>query len=212
MSIVVQKGNAFSGQYTQAVIATATDWTGTAAVYASYSGTAIFSVDLTISGDGTKLLFTLPADDILNLDAGTYSIIGNLKSTTLDIDTYRQDYMTVTDVVISDQPMTVITMTIAKIDGTPTGVGTQSLTNTVDGVVVVQGWKGVQVRAAVTDAFNIGTDIIGTETVSTETNAAGYAQLAVIKGSTVTVSCPSFGKTVTVDTTGLDTIDLSSFF
>lgn len=212
MSIVVTKGNSFSGQYTQAVIATATDWTGTAAVYASYPGTAIFSVDLELSVDETKLLFTLPADDILNLDAGVYSVVGNLKSATLDIDTYRLDYMTVLDVVASDQPMTLLTMTIAKIDGTPTGTEIQTLQNTTTGAVAVLGWRGVTVNATHQTAYNIGTDIIGTETISTTTNAAGYAQLAVIKGSTVTVTCPSFGKTVTVDTTGLDTIDLSSFF
>lgn len=227
MSIVVTKGNSFSGQYTQAVIATATDWTGTASVYSSYPGTAIFSVDLTLSGDGTKLLFTLPADQILNLDAGVYSVVGNLKSTTLDIDTYRIDYMTVTEAVASDQPMTTITMTIAKIDGTPTGKATKTLNNyqppsyqdengvtviSLPTVTIVNGWKGVTVTARVEDAFNIGTDIIGTESISTETNAAGYAELSVIKGSTVTVSCPAFGKSVTVDTTGLDTIDLSTFF
>ena len=37
MSIVVQKGNGYSGQYTAAVIATATDWTGTASVYKDLS-------------------------------------------------------------------------------------------------------------------------------------------------------------------------------
>ena len=212
MSIVVQKGNAFSGQYTQAVIATATDWTGTASVYASYPGTAIFSVALALSGDGTKLIFTLPADQILNLDAGVYSVVGNLKSTALGIDTYRVDYMTVTDTVISEQPMTTITMTIGKVDGTPTGTATKTLENQNGSAVVVNGWRGVKVTATLNDAYNIGTDIIGTESISTKTNAAGYAELSVIKGSTVTVSCPAFGKSVTVDTTGLDTIDLSTFF
>ena len=80
------------------------------------------------------------------------------------------------------------------------------------GLRMVTRWKGAQVKATIAAAFNSGTDIIGTETVTTETNAAGYAQLAVIKGSTVTVTCPSFGKSVTVDTTGLDTIDLSTYF
>jgi len=212
MSIVVQKGNGFSGQYTQAVIATAADWTGTAAVYKTYPGSAVFTVDLSVSVDGTKLLFTLPANQILNLDAGVYAVVGNMVSATLGIDTYRIDYMTVTEVVASEQPMTTLTMTVAKIDGTPTGSPTKTLTNTTSGTVLVNGWSGVKVTASHNTAYNIGTDIIGTETVTTETNAAGYAQLAVIKGSTVTVSCPSFGKTVTVDTTGLDTIDLSTYF
>lgn len=212
MSIVVTKGNSFSGQYTQAIIATAADWTGTAKVYSSYPGTAIFSVDLAISGDGTKLLFTLPSDQIANLDAGLYILVGNLVSESLGIDTYRQDYLTVNDIVVADRPMTTITMTIAKMDGTPTGVAIKTLQNTTTGVTVINGWKGVRVTATLNDAYNIGTDIIGTESISTETNAAGYAQLAVIKGSTVTVSCPSFGKSVSVDTTGHDSVDLSSYF
>lgn len=212
MSIVIAKGNDFSGQYTQAVIATATDWTGTVKVYSSYPGTAIFSVDLTMSGDGSKLLFTLPADDILNLNAGVYAIVGNIVSNTLDINTYRVDYITIQNADISGQPTTVITMTILKVDGSPAGSVARTLVNSVDGATAVSSWRGVSVTASHQVADEISGVIIGTETVSTETNAAGYAQLSVIKGQTVIVSCPSFGKNITVDTTGHDTIDLSSYF
>lgn len=120
--------------------------------------------------------------------------------------------MTVTEAVASDQPMTTITMTIAKIDGTPAGEATKTLQNTATGSVIINSWKGVKVTATHPTAYNIDNDIIGTEVITTETNASGYAQLAVIKGSTVTVTCPSFGKSVTIDTIGLDTIDLSTFF
>lgn len=227
MSIVVTKGNSFSGQYTQAVIATATDWTGTASVYSNYPGTAIFSVDLELSGDGTKLLFTLPSDQILNLDAGSYSVVGNIKSTTLGIDTYRIDYMTVTDVIVSEQPMTKLFMTISKRDGTPPGAATKTLQNyqppnyqdengvtviSYATVTVVNVWKGVSVIATYPVAETIDGTIWGVGKTETETNASGYAELFVLKGSVPTVSCPAFGKSVTVDTTGLDTIDLSTFF
>lgn len=77
---------------------------------------------------------------------------------------------------------------------------------------LVSSWKGVSLTASTPLAYNIGTDIVGNESLSTITNESGYAQLAVIKGSTVTVTCPSFGKSITVDTTGLDTIDLSTYF
>lgn len=213
MSILVQKGNSFHGKYTADEIVTATDWTGTVKVYTAYpGGTALFTKTLTQSVDNTFLEFTFDASDILNLDAGTYYVVGNIKSVTLGIDTYRIDYMTVTDSVISDQPMTTITMTIAKIDGTPAGEATKTLQNTATGSVIINSWKGVKVTATHTTAYNIDNDIIGTEVITTETNASGYAQLAVIKGSTVTVTCPSFGKSVTIDTIGLDTIDLSTFF
>jgi len=187
MSIVVQKGNGFNGTYTAAEIVTAVDWTGTVKVYATYpGGTAIFEKPLVLNT--STLNFTFDAADILNLDAGVYSVVGNLVSATLGVDTYRLDYMTVTEAVISAQPMTIITMTIAKIDGTPTGEATKTLSNTASGAVVVNGWKGVQVTASHPTAYNIDTEIIGTETISTTTNAAGYAQLSVLKGSTVLVS------------------------
>lgn len=212
MSLSVQKGNAFSGQYVLDVIATATDWTGTVSLYRTYPGTPVFSVPVTLSADGTKLLFTLPADQILNLDIGVYTLVGNIRSVGLNIDTYRVDYITVTSLTVGTSPMTLLTMTILNVDKTPVGHETQSMGNYAGGPALVKGWKGLTVTckhdiADVTDA-----SIIGTETVTTETNAVGYASLSVIQGKIVTVTCPAFGKSVTVDTTGLDTIDLSTYF
>jgi len=212
MSVVIQKGNAFTGRYDATEIASQSDWTGTVGVYSSYPGTAIFEVPLTIGLGGAYLTFTLPSDSILNLNAGVYSLVGNMISVAGGIDTFRADFITVTDAVVSDQPMTTLTMTISKIDGTPAGKETRILTNTVDGAIITLGWDGVTVTASHPVADEVTGVIVGIETVSTKTNAAGYAQLAVIKGQTVTVTCPSFGKSVTVDTTGLDEIDLSSYF
>lgn len=211
-NIVRQKGSGFSGGYTGATIPTATDWAGTISIHREYPGSVIISKALTQSPDLSKLLFSFDAADILGLDAGVYTLAGHLVSPSLGEDSYRIDYLTVTEAVISSQPMTIITMTIAKLDGTPTGTAAKALRNTDGLASVVNEWKGVQVTAKQSEAYNIGTDIISIETISTETNAAGYAQLPVIKGSTVTVSCPAFGKSVTIDTTGLDTIDLSSSF
>lgn len=212
MSMTVQRGSAFSGQYTSAVITTASDWVGTAQVYATYPGTAIFSVDLTLSGDGTKLLFTLPLDQVLGLTAGTYSIVGNLKSTALNIDTYRVDYLTVTNAPVGVEPMTRLTMTVLKVDGTPAGREIRKLTNSLGGATLQMGWAGVVVTCSHPTAFDVVGGIVGTEVLTAETDPSGYAQFDVIRGAVVTVACPSFGKTVTVDTTGLDTVDLSSYF
>lgn len=226
-SIVVQKGSGFNGGYSGVTIPTATDWTGTVSVYKDYPGTATLTKPLAQSPDLSKLLFSFDAADILGLDAGVYTLVGNIVSDSLEENSYRIDYMTVTEMLISDQPMTTITMTIGKMDGTPTGTATKTLNNyrppsyqdengvtviSLPTVTIVNGWKGITVTARVEDAFNIGTDIIGVESISTETNAAGYAELSVIKGSTVTVACTAFGKAVTVDTTGLDTVDLSTYF
>lgn len=212
MSVILKKGEDYTALYSSTDYQTLdTDWTATTSFYAAYpGGTPVFSKDLTRTS--SNFVLNLTAGEILNLDAGVYSMVTTCANTVLGVELTGVEYATVTDVVISTHPMTTITMTIAKIDSTPTGAATKTLQNTETGAVVVNGWKGVQVTARQTDAYNIGTDIIGVETISTETNAAGYAELSVIKGSTVTVACPSFGKAVTVDTTGLDTVDLSTYF
>ena len=186
------------------------NWTGTVSFYTTYPGTAIFIKTLTVAADVFSLNLTV--DDILTLAAGVYSVVSTMVNVPLGLEISSLEYATVVDAIISDQPMTLLTMTIGKVDGTPTGTPTSTLTNTVNGLVLNAGWKGIKVTASPATTYKIGTDIIGMETVSTETNAAGYAQLSVIKGSVVTVTCPAFGKSVTVDTTGLDTIDLSTFF
>ena len=108
---------------------------------------------------------------------------------------------------------TTLTMTLLKIDGTPAGYATQDLVTAGDGTsTLVDGWRGVQVRASRTPADAVNGVIVGTEAVTATTDATGYASLEVVKGQTVTVTCPSFGKSVTVDTTDLDTVDLSSYF
>lgn len=211
MNILLKKGSAFNADYSSLDFPVLTaDWSGGVSLYLAYPGTATITKPLTLSGNVLQLVLT--GEEILNLTSGVYTVVATMTNTVLGVAISSVSYATVTDIIISDQPMTLLTMTIGKIDGTPSGTAIQKLTNTVYGTVLVSGWKGVKVTAITPDAYNTGTEIIGTEAVSTETNAVGYAQLAVIKGSTVTVTCPSFGKSVTVDTTGLDTIDLSTYF
>ena len=211
MNILLRKGSGYSADYTSTDYPVlVSGWVGTFSLFATYPGVATFSKALTRVGNVLRL--DLTAQEIVALPVGVYTTEITFTNTALGESITSIDYASVLDVMVSDQPMTLLTMTIGKADGTPAGAPTQSMGNTVDGIALFLGWKGVQVKAVVADAFNIGTEIIGTETVSTETNAAGYAQLVVIKGSTVTVTCPSFGKSVTVDTTGLDTIDLSTYF
>ena len=211
MNVLLKKGTAYSAEYSSTDFPILSpDWVGNVSLYKEYPGIATLSKALTLSGN--VMLLDLTVAEILNLDGGAYYLVTTLSNAVLNISIASMVYTTVTEIVVSSQPMTLLTMTIGKVDGTATGAPTQTMVNTVNGLVLTAGWKGVQVKATVTSAFNIGTEIIGTETVSTETNAAGYAQLPVIKGSVVTVTCPSFGKSVTVDTTGLDTIDLSTFF
>lgn len=212
MSLTVQKGSPFSGQYVLGIIATATDWVGTVSLHREYPGVAVFSVPIIVSGDGTKLLFDIPANQILNLDTGVYTLVGNIVSATLDIDTFRIDYITVT--AFNGSPATKCKLfgTVLKSDGTPAGKEFKSLVNTADGVSIVLSWDGVDIKAAPTIGDAILGNIIGVETITTKTNAAGYFELYIIQGEVINVTCPAFGKTVQVDTTGLAEKDLSSYF
>lgn len=211
MPIVMQRGSAYTYNVSSSLFPLLdSNWTGTFDIFTDNMTIKVKTFQM-VRGT-SSMSVAIDSLSTLSLNSGLYVAVATFVNSDTFLTISSLDYITVVDAVVSDQPMTTLTMTIAKIDGTPTGVGIQTLQNTPDGAVLVSGWRGVQVKATINTAFNIGTDIIGTETVTTETNAAGYAQLAVIKGSTVTVSCPSFGKTVTVDTTGLDTIDLSEFF
>ena len=101
---------------------------------------------------------------------------------------------------------------ILNMAGEPVGAMSSSLV-TVGGVVTLtETWKGVSVTAGITGATDSSGSVIGVDRISTLTDATGYFELYVIQGLVVSISSPSFGKSVTVDTTGLDTIDLSTFF
>jgi len=214
MSVSIAKGSSFSGYYASPDVGIFTDWYGAVDVYTSYpSSTSVLSKTLSFDSNTKRLNFTFTTEELNNIDSGLLYLVSNIESIDASISIDKMDYVTLTSATtVTAQPMTTITMTIAKIDGTPAGKETRTLTNTVDGAIVALSWDGVTVTASHPVADEVTGVIVGTETVSTKTNAAGYAQLAVIKGQTVTITCPSFGKSVTVDTTGLDEIDLSSYF
>lgn len=211
MATVWTKGQSFSASYDSAEYPVLSDdWTGTAELFAQNRTTATDSWTLTRSGN--VMLLNIPVEDINSLELGVYQLKALFTSSVLGISVGTLEYVTVVGAATVGGAMTTLTMTISKIDGTPTGRETRTLVNTSTGTQIVLGWQGVTVTASHPVADELTGVIIGTETISTTTNAAGYAQLSVIKGQTVTVSCPSFGKTVTIDTTGQDTIDLSSYF
>lgn len=211
MSIILQKGKPKTLQYTSADFPVLdVNWTGSVSFYTAYPGTAIVTFPLALIGNSLQL--SLEPEDILNLVDGLYYMVCTVTNESIGYSASFVDYATVVARNAVDSLKTIISMTIAKIDGSPAGKETRELVNTTTGTTIVLGWKGVAVTASHPVADQVTGTIIGTETISTETNAAGYAQLAVIKGQTVTVACPSFGKTVTVDTTGLDSVDLSSYF
>ena len=211
MNFDVVRGATFNGVYSDAALAGAVDWTGTVGVYVAYPGVAT-TVPLVLSG-GT-LNFSLSAALTTTLAPGAYYLVADVASASLGVSGQKIDTLNIlTDTVVADLgPTCTIFATILKSDGTPAGAETKTLVSLGGATQVVTGWKGVKLTATNPLAYNIVTDIIGTESITTETNSDGYGELHVIQGLSVTVTCPAFGKTVQVDTTGLDTIDLSTFF
>lgn len=102
--------------------------------------------------------------------------------------------------------------TILKSDGTPAGKESRALTNTATGTSIGLSWDGVEVRVTPLIADAVAGGIIGIESTAIKTNAAGYFEIYALQSMVFTVTCPSFGKTVQVDTTGLTEKDLSSYF
>lgn len=96
--------------------------------------------------------------------------------------------------------------------GLPAGYASSRLQNSISGTEIVEDWSGVKVTASHTPAATINGKIVGTGKTSTVTNETGYFEMKVIKGLTVTVACESFGRTITVDTAGHNSIDLSTYF
>lgn len=211
MATTLTHGEAFSAKFTTSNPSPLTqDWEGMVELFTAGSQVAAAAWQLELSGNA--LLLFIPIDAVNNLSVGQYTLITTIRNDVLGELFSLSEPVTVVEVRAIGGDMTTITMTIAKIDGTPTGRETKTITNTTNGTVVTLGWEGVTVTASHPVADEVTGIIIGTESISTKTDANGYAQLAVIKGQTVTISCPSFGKTVTVNTTGLDTVDLSSSF
>lgn len=114
--------------------------------------------------------------------------------------------------------MCYVTMTLLKVDGMPVGKPTKTLVNkpSIGGaspyLQLSDSWIGVPVTAKLSLIDNIGDLVITTDVVRTTTDSTGFAQFKVFQGYSITISCTSLGSAVTIDTTGLDTIDLSTFF
>jgi hypothetical protein len=211
MSILLKKGQGFSSIYSSVDFPTlTTDWLGSVSLYQAYPGVAVFTKSLTRTANA--MVLSLSAGDILALTSGTYYFVTTIYNTVLGITVTDVEYATVTDATVFSVPMTKLYLTIAKMDATPAGSQTKTLTNTADGTKVALGWKGLTVTVSNSVADKNGTNIIDTEPIITTTNAAGYAELYVVKGLTVSVACTGFGKTINVATDGLDSVDLSSYF
>lgn len=213
MGLIIPKGTEYSAMYTVTDMDSATDWTGSVKLYTTYPGTPLLSKELVYNQAENNLGLVIDLDDLSAIAAGMYEMVATIASVTAGVNVNKLDYVTILAAgSLTSAPMTVIKMTILKLDGTPSGREVRTLINGLDGASVQLAWEGISVTASHPVADEVSGVIVGIEIINAKTNAAGYAQLAVIKGQTVTVSCPAFGKSITVDTTGFDEIDLSSYF
>lgn len=209
--MILAKGLSHSSVYSSTDFPILSDnWTGSASLYVAYPGTAIFTKTLVRVGNTMTLELTIA--EILNLAMGEYSFVTTITNAVLGVTITSLEYATVSAINGSPATMCKLFGTILKGDGTPAGREGQSMSNTIDGPVLALNWKGVPVTTSFPIADEVSGDIVGVETLSTMTNAAGYFEQYVIQGLITAVSCPAFGKSVQVDTTGLTEKDLSSYF
>jgi len=216
MSILLRKGQGYNAEYASTDYPVlSSDWTGDISLYTVYPGIARFTKALTRSDN--KMMLALDAGDISGLDAGVYYFASTIKNSVTGLSITSVNFATVTDLTIASGPMCRIFVTVAKADGTPAGKQTKTLVNAAlpgktSSMQVVLGWAGVPLSADHLMVDLISGCVIGTERISTTTNAAGYGELNVVQGVMVRITCPSLGKPVDVDTTGLDAIDISEYF
>jgi hypothetical protein len=209
--MILQKGLDYNAEYTSPDYPILVPgWVGTTSFYTAYPGTAAFVKTLVLTSHAMMLNLTVA--DILGLTAGVYSVVTVISNPDLGTAIGVLEHATVSDINISSTLKTKIFGTIEKSDGTPTGSPTSNLVNTPTGTMLQTGWKGVEVKASIAVADVDSGKIVGVETVTTQTNDAGYFELYVIKGLSVIVTCTSFGKSVSVATAGLTEIDISTFF
>lgn len=211
MTMLLQKGLDYNATYSSLDYPTLNgDWTGSISFYTTYPGTATFTKALTVVDDTFALALTV--GEIIALAAGTYSVVATMANTGLGVEISSLEYATVLEVNTSDATKCKIFGTIEKPDGTPTGVATSTLVNTDTGTALQAGWKGVTVNAVLPVADSDSGKIVSIEKMTTTTNAAGYFELYVIQGLSITLTCPAFGKSVAVATTGFTEKDMSTFF
>jgi hypothetical protein len=211
MTIMIEKGSSYTTDYTSTSHPDLTGWTGVAELFTTYPGTAVFAKPLVLATDTSKLTLSLTTSDIFGLAAGAYFLSTTITSPTLE--SYGLlEYVTLTEVLTFSGPMCKLFLTVAKRDGTPAGVATKMLTNNATGAQLVPGWAGVRISISTALPGVVGGTVLDTETVAVTTNIAGYAEVYVIQGETVTVSGPTLGAAITVNTTGHSSIDLSTLF
>lgn len=211
MAMILQKGLDYHATYSSLDYPVlSADWAGSVSFYSTYPGTAVFTKALTVVGNEFYLDLTI--GEILNLVDGLYSAVATFANDTIDAEMSNLEYATVYPVLISASPMCKIFGTIEKIDGTPVGIPISEIANTSNGLGISTTWKGVTIKVSIKTADADSGKVVGIDSIETTTSAAGYFEVYVLQGLAATVTCASFGKTIEISTTGISSIDISTYF
>jgi hypothetical protein len=208
MAIILTKGSTYSANFSSSDYpALTSDWTGEAKFYLTFPGTAALTKTLTRVDNAMALSLTL--EDIMALTNGTYSMVITLTNAVISVTIQTLYYVTVVAVPTLTVDMCKIFGTVIKTDTSAAG-SEKLIMAMVNGTLTsVSTWNGVQITVKSASASVVDADVVGIEQLTTLTSNAGYFEVYVIRGLTVTVSCSSFGKSITVDTTGHTTFDIS---
>lgn len=215
--MLLKKGSAYNANFTSTDYPTlTTDWTGVINFYSDYpDGSIIFTK--TLVRTSTAMTLNLTIGEIIALANGVYYAEVIIQNTVLAVTIDSLLYATVVDLPVVGGDYCTLYITIAKTDGTAAGESIQTMSNTVIGGVntltITNEWKGIDINIDKTIASNDSGIVIDNERVVMTTNMAGYAECRIIKGIVVKISSSYFGGvSFTVDTTGHDSIDLSTLF
>jgi len=119
------------------------------------------------------------------------------------------EYATVTAVNVSAATKCRIFGTIIKSDGTAAGKAGKVFGNSVTGVQILTIWEGIEVKISHPVVDVDSGNVVGTEVISTKTNAAGYFEIYTLQGLSVVLSCSALNSAIPIDSTGLSELDIS---
>jgi len=210
MTVALQQGQDFTATYASSQFPTLSDdWAAKIDIYADYpNGSSLFTKNMVRNVNEFDLLIL--GVELASLLVGPYSFVSTFVNSVTGITIITLDTANVSPLRISTEPMCKIFGTVIKPDGTAAGQAVITPANPFLGTPEVVNWIGVVVTAAVTPAAANNSDVVDIETISTITNKLGYFEIYVIEGLTAKLTCPVFGETVTVVTTGHTTIDIST--
>ncbi len=213
MSLAFTHGSGFNATVASADYPDLTaDWHGAVSFYTAYPGTASLAVDMVRNGN--HFVLTITPEQILALNLGVYSFVTVMTNAVLGLSFTTVEYVSVLDIAVGT--MCKIFGIIRKPDGTAAGKLVQKMGSSMGESrvrpAVYYVWEGIALNMKLSQAVVEDGVVIDTETITVYPGGTGYFEVNILQGLHVVVTSPCLGKALTLDTTGLATIDLSDEF